>query len=139
MNIDIQLVNRKYFLSKSYIPNNLIQINNVKIIHRNNEIMLLDKTTYEAYQRLYESMKNNNLDIYIFSAYRSYDKQTTIYNKTKDKSYVASPGHSEHQTGLAIDISTLDAGLTIHFDNTKEFNYLKNTCFFILFAIQVIF
>lgn len=50
------------------------------------------------------------------SAYRSYDVQVRVYNgivASRGQDYAdvrsAQPGHSEHQTGLAIDISSLPA------------------------------
>ena len=136
LNCSIPLVNRKYYLSNSFVPNNLVEISNVKKILRDNETMLLNKSAYDAYLKLYYNLIDNGYDIYIFSAYRSYDKQINIYNSSLNKSYVAYPGHSEHQTGLAIDISTLDTGLTIHFENTKEFAYLKDNAHLFGFILR---
>ena len=58
-----------------------------------------------------DDMQKENLNIRIISAYRSYDYQESLYERylKKDKqeivdSYSASPGFSEHHTGLAIDI-----------------------------------
>lgn len=126
LSFPIQLVNRKYYLTNSYLPSDLVEITNVKKIIRKNETMLLSNIVYTAYQNLYKDMKSNGLEVYIFSAYRSYEKQISIYNNSPNKSYVANPGHSEHQTGLVLDISTLNSGLTVHFENTNEFKFLKN-------------
>ncbi|MCL2060424.1 MAG: M15 family metallopeptidase [Oscillospiraceae bacterium] len=43
-------------------------------------------------------------DYYISSGYRDYEKQSQIYDEIDDKSYAQPPNHSEHQTGLAVDI-----------------------------------
>ncbi len=56
------------------------------------------------------------LSLQITSAYRSFESQTRIYNRTvgnlgqagADK-VSARPGHSEHQTGLAVDIGSIPA------------------------------
>ncbi|MGH1550330.1 M15 family metallopeptidase [Leifsonia poae] len=56
------------------------------------------------------------LEFSVQSAYRSYDSQTRVYDDDvarNGQAYAdtdtARPGHSEHQTGLAVDISALPA------------------------------
>ena len=87
--------------------------------------MMIDQTTLNAYILLFNDSLLHNLNLTIFSSYRSYEYQESIYNK-EENSYVAAPGTSEHQTGLAIDISTKKTGLTSHFDNTPECIWLTN-------------
>lgn len=118
-------VNKSYYLSKDYIPNDLVFVD-VPKIERINQEMLIEKNTLDKYHSLYEALLEENLELIIFSAYRSYDYQIGIYQNAKNKNYVALPGHSEHQTGFAIDISKKDVGLTEQFENTYEFNYLIN-------------
>ncbi len=43
--------------------------------------------------------------IVVMSAYRNPEKQQVLYDLAEDKSIVALPMESEHQTGLAIDIT----------------------------------
>ena len=66
------------------------------------------------------------------STYRNYGYQKKLYKhyvKTKGKKYAnvcsAKAGHSEHQTGLAVDVanSSLDYD---NFDQTNEFEWMKN-------------
>jgi len=40
----------------------------------------------------------------VHSGYRSKERQQRIYNEAEDKSIVAVPGTSEHETGLAVDL-----------------------------------
>ena len=124
---NIPLVNRIYGLDKDFIPNNLVKVENVDYIKRDNEIMLLNKEALNAYQQLYNMAKTKNINLTIFSAYRSYEKQATLWAKSLDPNnkFLALPGHSEHQTGLAIDVSTREIGLTNHLFNTKVFQFLK--------------
>ena len=56
------------------------------------------------------------LDFSVQSAYRSFDSQTRVYNDDAARNGqafadtdTARPGHSEHQTGLAVDISAVPA------------------------------
>lgn len=120
------LVNKDHPQDKNYIPNNLTVVHTVDFIKRDNEIMYLEQKTFESYLNLYNDALNHNLKLTIFSGYRSYEKQTTIWNKNPNEYYVAKPGYSEHQTGLALDISRRDIGLTTNFMNTEEYTYLLN-------------
>lgn len=124
INSNLILVNKNHFLNKDYIPN-LICIDDYPV----------KKVKYDMYIKLevllsYLQMINDLqlFNLYIYSAYRSYDRQIEIYNNSNNPNYVAIPGSSEHQTGLALDVATLDSGLTIHFKNTHEYDLLKNNC-----------
>ena len=116
-------VNKNYYLKNNYIPDTLIPVTITKI-NRKQETMLIDKTTLTYAKAMFDEASSKGLNLVVFSAYRSYIKQNEIYNKASDKNYVAQAGFSEHQTGKAIDIATLDTGLSIHFENTKEYEYL---------------
>lgn len=121
-------INKNYRLEKDYIPNNLVPITVNKIM-RKGETMQANKNASIALTKLFNDAKKHHIKLTVFSAYRSYYKQELIYQNTIDKSYVALPGHSEHQTGLAFDISTLDAGLSNHFENSIEYLYLNNNAY----------
>ncbi len=60
------------------------------------------------------------------SGYRSYKRQEEIYSACANKTYVAAPGYSEHQTGLAIDLSCSDINneLTDDFEGTDAYRFL---------------
>lgn len=114
----------------------LVEIDDYKILHPSilkstKDNIKLNRKTLEAYIKMIESLNKiyptlNNL--YIFSGYRTYDYQETIYNQALDKSYVARAYYSEHHSGLAIDISTLNFGLTKHFEDSLEFKILEKEC-----------
>jgi D-alanyl-D-alanine carboxypeptidase len=90
--------------------------------------MALTMETYEHYLDLYVQAKALNLSLVIFSGFRTYEKQSLLYYSIykQDDNYVARPGFSEHQTGLALDISSLNSGLADNFEKTPEFTFLKN-------------
>ncbi len=57
----------------------------------------------------------DGLSIYPISTYRSYEYQAGLYERYAARDgyaeadrYSARPGHSEHQTGLAVDVNSLD-------------------------------
>jgi len=74
-----------------------------------NDITIHDtalKAIVEMFTAARETQSFNAL--YIGSGYRSYDEQKQLYNNAKDKAFVQPPNHSEHHTGLAVDICVLD-------------------------------
>lgn len=79
---------------------------------------LVERKTYEAFLRLREDLlKNDGLQAELISSYRSVDAQEKIFQERLAafgeeyaRKYVAIPGHSEHHTGLAIDVSFLVDG-----------------------------
>ena len=61
----------------------------------------------------------------ITSGYRTWEKQTELYGSDKNGT-AAAPGESEHQTGLAFDVTTRhDRG---GFEQTKQFRWLSENC-----------
>lgn len=87
----------------------------------------------------FKNMKNDceellNIHLMINSSYRTYNDQEEIYNEYKKvslkyaDSYAARPGHSEHQTGLAIDITSLEHPQISTFKESEEYEWLKNNC-----------
>jgi D-alanyl-D-alanine carboxypeptidase len=65
----------------------------------------------EAYKKMVRAAKADGVNIVAVSGYRSYDTQASLYDsyvqqygqETAD-TIAARPGHSEHQTGLAMDV-----------------------------------
>lgn len=84
------------------------------------------------FQKMKNAASKQNFNIFILSGFRSYEYQKKIYENyyTKDNSenvdtYSARPGHSEHQTGLAIDINSINENFT----NTKEWQWLSDNSY----------
>ena len=103
----------------------------------------LDRTPYgsgslrpeaaQAFREMAEAAREEGIALRSVSAYRSYSYQNALYSRyltqyrqnTAD-TFSARPGHSEHQTGLALDINT--ASTRDHFENTPAFAWLKEHC-----------
>jgi D-alanyl-D-alanine carboxypeptidase len=92
----------------------------------------LTKETNNALEKMKAAAAIDGLNIYLSSGYRSYSTQNTIYNRyvkrdgvAKADTYSARPGHSEHQTGLAFDVNTIND--TFH--NTPEAKWLAANCY----------
>ena len=58
-----------------------------------------------------EAKSEGHTGFYLASGMRDYAAQAAIYENADDKSFVQPPGHSEHQTGLAADISELSVDI----------------------------
>ena len=100
------LVNRDNVLSKKYVPENLVDS-----FSKYKKGILIDEMVYKQFKKMKDDMVKLGYSIDIMSGYRDYDYQDNIYNKLiLEKGfnyafrYIAPPGASEHQTGLAIDI-----------------------------------
>lgn len=119
---DVIVVNKTYNLPSTFAPNNLSTLNGY--------IKVVDYVK-DAFNKLKSDATSLGLNIYASSGYRSYSNQEYIYNRyvkadgqEKADTYSARAGHSEHQTGLAIDLNTIDSS----FENTSESNWLKENC-----------
>ena len=71
------------------------------------------------------------LNIVLLSGYRSYETQTGLYERycARDgqaaaDTYSARPGHSEHQSGLAIDLNSISSD----FAYTAEGQWVAEHC-----------
>lgn len=133
LNSSVVLINKHYYIEKSYKPNNLVALKDYKInyIIRDDEIMQASLVALEHLEEMFNDALKDNLNLYVFSAYRNYQKQEYLYYVVNNQNddYSARPGHSEHHSGFAFDISTLDIGLTVDFANSKEYNWLINNCY----------
>lgn len=83
-----------------------------------------------AYRRMIADAKQAGLTIVWRVGYRSWDAQATLlahppaeYADDPD-GFIAKPGHSEHQAGLAVDIGS-PRGLGNKFPKTKEFTWVR--------------
>ena len=128
LNKETILVNKYYYLEKNYVPNNLETISTRFALSN----MKLVKEAKEAFEEMASAAKKENLNIIAMSTYRSYDYQVNLYNKyvrTDGKeaadTYSGRPGHSEHQTGLAVDVYNGKVNYT-SFEKTKEFIWMSN-------------
>ena len=123
----LMLVNKYNKLDKNYEPNNLVSIDS------NYGRGYLNKEAYQQMQKLVMDGYNLGYNIYLQSPYRSYATQEYLYNSYVQKSskkeadtYSARPGHSEHQTGLSVDVCQKGNCSIDNFGNTKEYDWMKN-------------
>ena len=93
------------------------------------------------FDNMQKDAANEGINLKIISGFRSYNSQKSIYNNYVARDgqdaadrYSARPGYSEHQTGLAADINSLDQA----FENTKEGIWLNKNCYKYGFIIRYV-
>lgn len=108
----ILIVNKTYSVPETYAPG-------------------MDSTAEEAFYNMAGDAYADGIVLYICSGYRSYDEQEQLYNTyaaergVEDADEVSSrPGHSEHQTGLCMDVNTTE----FSFEGTPEAIWLEEHC-----------
>lgn len=108
----IMIVNKTYALPESYAPG-------------------LDPTAKAAFDEMSAKAWGDGVSIYIISGYRSFAQQKKLYDGyassrgVEEADRVSSrPGHSEHQSGLCMDINTTE----FSFEGTKEAVWLEQHC-----------
>lgn len=121
------LVNKNYRLEEDYMPSDLEEVD----IEFSHEHKYLRHDAKIAFEKMATIAKKDGYQIVLVSAYRSYSYQEELYNyyvKTSGKNYAdrcsARPGHSEHQTGLALDIMGKNGDYN-RFEDTKEFEWMQ--------------
>lgn len=89
----------------------------------------VNEEALNAFNQMQEDAANEGLDIYISSSYRSYSDQERIYNgyveydgKEAADTYSSRPGYSDHQTGMAFDLNSIDDS----FGYTAESDWVKD-------------
>lgn len=129
------LVNKQIALPAGYKPTDLVTANIDFIDTASGERRMLRKEAAQAIEKLMAGAKAAGIDLKGTSAFRSYDYQVQLFNayvakdgKEQAMKYSAPPGHSEHQTGLAIDVSSASVGyqLTQSLEQTKEGKWLAD-------------
>lgn len=131
------LVNKQNCLKREDIPLNLITIdqneNNFHCYIDPTLKPMIDERAYLPYLNLCEEAKKDGFFLIVDSAYRSFYYQEKVFDTfRKDKgeeyanSFVALPGTSEHQTGLAIDFAAFHKGIYDDELTKEEIDWLKN-------------
>ena len=139
--------NRIFTTNKGYVAkvvNGVTYIDGILIANKsyslpNNYGTGLTKELTTAFNKMKNQASSENLNLYIASGFRSYSSQNIIYNnyvkrdgKAAADTYSARPGHSEHQTGLAIDINQI----TTAFGTTNEGKWVAKNCYKYGFIIR---
>ena len=135
------LVNNSHTLSREYVNINSGSVNSIMPSSKN---IVMRKEAVDALEEMYSKMTDENINVTAISGFRNYNYQSGLFKNEVDKqkrlglcdkqteeaasAVVARPGASEHQTGLAIDVS--DNGvLSRKFADTQAGKWLGENCY----------
>lgn len=125
-------VNKYYKLNEEFEPENLTNIN-LQYAYSGNKIT---KEANDAYISMWNAANKEEIRLIVNSSYRNYASQETVYNNIKASSgtkgtdkVAARPGHSEHQTGLAIDVFEISNQSTSTFKESNAYLWLKENAY----------
>jgi D-alanyl-D-alanine carboxypeptidase len=127
------VVNKKYMLPDGYKPADLVEPKVPFIFKEQDEKRLMRKEAAQALEQMFVAAKKDGVNLAGVSGYRSYETQTGLFNyyvqtqgEETARKYSAEPGHSEHQTGLSMDVSGTSGACAADdcFAGTPEANWL---------------
>ncbi|WP_230986732.1 M15 family metallopeptidase [Cohnella fermenti] len=127
------LVNKKRNLPSTYIPEDLVGPNVEFSFSGDSPKKQMRKVAAGALEELFAAAKKDGITLKAVSGYRSYATQKSIFDRNAElkgadvaNQTSAHPGQSEHQTGLAMDVSSSSANyeLETKFGDTKEGKWL---------------
>ena len=123
---NLLLVNKYNYLQADYIPQDIVNIPLTYAFDDNQTT----KEVLSAFKNMWSAAKKEDLTLIVNSSYRDYASQEQVWNsydlqrgEEYADSIAARAGYSEHQTGLALDITTYGANKTT-FEETDEFKWL---------------
>lgn len=128
-------VNKFYALSETYTPENLKNIDLTYAYGEEGENKLIDYA-YDKFLELWQAANDQGFYLMVTSSYRDYESQKEIYDyrvstwgERKADETAARPGHSEHQTGLVIDMTSKTEPLADSFTDSKAYKWLKENAY----------
>lgn len=127
------LVNKQYKLPDQFKPADLVDPDVPFIFKGKSEKRMMRKEAAEALEKMFAGAKKDGILLAGVSAYRSEATQRVLFDNYVKKDgeaaarmYSALPGTSEHETGLAIDVSGSTGACAAEdcFGDTKEAAWL---------------
>ncbi|WP_084225304.1 M15 family metallopeptidase [Paenibacillus pectinilyticus] len=128
------LVNKQNSLPSSYEPADLVYPNIPFTFAEKIEKRKMRQVAATAIEKLFAGAEKDGIHLAGVSAYRSYATQKSVFQsyvkkdgEEKAKTYSAVPGTSEHETGLAIDVTGSNGKCAAEdcFGGTKEAVWLE--------------
>ena len=124
-------------MDKDYKPDDLTEIEDYAP-DRAESTRYMRAEAAKAFGMLVDKAAEDGVVIKMTTAYRSYDFQKILFDSYVEKegeekanTFSAKPGQSEHQTGLAVDISSpsVDYQLSDEYGKTKEGKWLADNAY----------
>lgn len=132
---DVILVNKQYPIPNWDVPDDLVATRVPFLSTQPGARRLLRAPAARAAERMFEAARAAGFTLYGISGFRSFDTQQQVFNShvleygsaQKANFVSAYAGQSEHQTGLALDLTSASAGyrLGASFGATPEGRWLQ--------------
>ncbi len=123
------LVNKYNKLPDNYKPTDLVEFDRKYKISNYEKPMR--KEAHDALVKLIDDINKENMNLWINSTFRTKDYQDGLFTKSVKNNgmehaliYSAKARHSEHETGLAVDMSSVK-GMLDGFEKYKEYTWLQ--------------
>lgn len=129
------LINKDRFLPDGYEPKDLVIPDVDFSFEEDIPKRYIRKEAAYQLEKLFKAGKKDGIELYASSGYRPYSRQVQVYEakiekdgEDEAKKLVAMPGQSEHQTGLAMDVTSRSIGFLLEeeFEDTKEGQWVKD-------------
>jgi len=130
----VVIANKKRMLPASYAPKDLTVPNVAFSFSGYSPKKQMRKPAANALEKMFAAAKKDGIELKAVSGYRSYATQKSIFQRNAEQKgeevanrTSAKPGQSEHQSGLAMDVSSASVNYTLEtdFGQTKEGKWLK--------------
>ena len=128
-------VNKFYALTNEYTPENLVNIPLDYSYDSEGDNQLIDYA-YEKFLDLWQAANDAGYYLMVTSSYRNYADQEEIYEYRKNTlgerkadETAARPGHSEHQTGLVVDMTSKTEPDAESFSDSEAYKWLKENAY----------
>ena len=131
------LVNKKHMLPEDFVPEDLVVPDVPFPFTEDLPKKMMRKPAAAALEKLFAAAQKADLNLFAQSGYRSYERQKELYTAYVERDgeeaankYSAQPGQSEHQTGLAMDVTSPDVNFLLNetFGETDEGKWIKEHC-----------
>ena len=132
------LVNKQHAVAEDYKPDDLVKITSDFAPDRSPETRYMRAEAADAFHNLVKQAAQDGIELKMTTAYRSYGFQKLLFDSYVEKegeekanTYSAKPGQSEHQTGLAVDVSSpsVDFQLSDDYGKTPEGKWIADNAY----------
>ncbi len=129
------VANKERNLPKGYKPKDLVIPDVPFPFEEDLEKKMMRKEAAEALETMFKQAKQEKVNLFAQSGYRSFERQKEIFASNTKRlgglenanKVSAQPGQSEHQTGLSMDVTSVDVqfGLVVEFEDTIEGKWVE--------------
>jgi len=120
----LMLVNGRHYLDENYTPDSLATFSKSYCYEEQRALPVV----VDAFMAMQQACKEQTAaQLMVNSAHRSYQQQISMHKRSA-KGYAAHAGYSEHQTGLAIDVTSREHPMRWPFDKSEECAWMHAHC-----------